>query len=84
MLWPELILNPDAEFKPDVAPEHRQAAAIAEGLSAWGCCHAGSALAGKLPEGFGRGILRLSQIAGLDSATPEAFHKAADEFLSTL
>ena len=76
--WPDIFLNPDAPFRPDLMDDFsRRGAAIAVALEGWASCMMGN----KLPAEFGRAMVDLSKIAGLRSSAPAAFSAACDRWL---
>lgn len=72
MMWPEIITNPDYEYSGVKIREH----AIADGCSAWACCHLAPE---ELPKNFGKGMAKISLIVG--SASPEYLEKEADKII---
>jgi hypothetical protein len=78
MQWPAVMNQPTtAPYRPEVAPEHRRMAAIADGLMCWGNVHASKAVkAGPLPKQFGDVVVKLSREAGI---YPKA---SSDDFLA--
>ena len=69
MEWPRVVKEPDYEYE---GPNDRLNA-IADGLSAWGCCHIE-----KPPENFGRAMVKISKILGVN-ATPDVLMNLASE-----
>ncbi len=76
--WPDSILNPPnnvGEYQPDMPPDQRRLAALADQLSAWGSCMAGN----KPPQCFGEAMATLSQISG--ATTPDKCMALSDELI---
>jgi len=71
MFFPQILTDPDFKY-PDTPS--KRAAAIADGLSGWGCCMAGATQ----PVDFGKGMVKIGEIVGI-TPTPENLTKAADE-----
>ena len=64
MIFPEIFTDPKFEYPKDTKQPHT---AVADGLSGWGCCFAGS----KPPENFGKGMCEIAAITG-HSSSPES------------
>ena len=80
--WPAVMEEPlTAPYRPNVNPEHRRMAAIADGLICWGNVHASKSLrGGPLPAQFGDVIVKLSREAGIyPKGRSEDFLAAAKE-----
>lgn len=74
--WPEIFVNENFVYPySGIEKTHRYAAAVADGLCGWANCH----LDGDIPEHFGKGMAKISEIVG--SASPDRLNKAADELL---
>lgn len=79
VIWPDIITDPDQPYRPEVTDPHlRRAAAIADGLSAWGNCMLGA----QLPAGFGMGMVRLREIGEVSTGTPEGFAAAYEAWMA--
>ena len=77
-IWPEFFSDIDAPFHPELDEFKRRGAAIACGNSAWG-----GVLAGNVPPStFGNGLVKLGEIASMESCTHEAFSAAARTWLA--
>lgn len=73
--WPKVTVYPDEPYRPEETDSvRRRRLAIADGLMAWANCMSGN----KPPEGFGMGIVVLSEIAGGILGTVESFSEAAN------
>jgi len=71
--WPEVFIDPDACERPT---ENARELAVISALHGWGLCSIGA----KIPEAFGRGMVKLSECAG-ELITPDNANRLADEIL---
>jgi len=76
IMWPEIFTNDNFTYPYDsVHKTKRYAAAVSDGLCGWANCHLG----GEIPKGFGKGMVKISEIVG--TATPDGLMAAATDLV---